>query len=204
VSAAGLLVAAAVVATNGVATAPPPPNSPALVPLLVTVDDLPAGWSPVETPPLAAEAITGDPNDPCNVLLHTFDTAYAAPHAVAGFSSSGMNLIVDIVFQLASPIGATLTTAKFVEGLAACPTVTGVDGLKTTYAQVPFAAVGEFSAAYQGTWELGGFTVLFAIVLDGDIIILLDETGTADTTLLADLAAVSVARLESAPPPASG
>ena len=75
-------------------------GDPSLVPLLLTVDDLPSGWQSIPTPAAAGRADhrrgTGDP---CTALAHVFDTAYSGPNAATGFASGGLNLITDIVFR---------------------------------------------------------------------------------------------------------
>ncbi len=196
--AAGCVLATVIaLAGGGIAGASVPPDDPTLEPLLLTVNDLPPGWQPISTPPLQAEpADAAAPDDPCNVLAHQFDAAYSAPHAAAGFSSGGLNLLFDIVFRLAGNDAASSLVNTFIGDMARCPTVTGDNGMTTTtYTPVPFPALGDTTAAYKGTWQIGNFIVLFVIISTGDKVILLDETGGGDdTTLLESAARIAVDR----------
>jgi len=191
-----VLAAALALGSAPASAAPAPPDDPTLVPLLLNVADLPSGWQARETPPLQPLPEDGSgPDDPCNALLHQFDTAYNAPHAIAAFSSGGLNLLVDIVFRLESSDATSALTRTFIDDMAACPTVTGIDGLTTTYTPIPFPALGDVSAAYKGTWQLGGLITFFVIIAAFDNVILLTETGAGeDTTLLESVANVAFNR----------
>ena len=191
-------VLAVVTAIGGgaAAAASAPGDDPSLVPLLLTVADLPSGWQSMAVPPLQAEPSTaGAADDPCNALAHVFDTAYAGPHAATGFSSGGLNLITDIVFRLPDSTAASGLVTAYSADLTACPTVTGPDGLTTTYTPIACPALGDATAAYRGTWRFANFVVLFVTFSVDDTVITLEETGAGeDTTLLQQLAAVSADR----------
>ena len=195
-AAAGVLAIVIAIGSGASVTASTPGNDPSLVPLLLTVADLPSGWQEMAVPAALAESSTeGAPDDPCTTLAHVFDAAYAGPHAATGFSSGGLNLITDIVFRLPDRTAASGLVTAYSADLTACPTVTGPDGLTTTYTPVAFPALGDATAAYKGTWQFANFIVLFVTFSVDDTVITLEETGAGDdTTLLQQLAAVSVAR----------
>jgi len=195
-AAAGVLAIVIAIGSGASVTASTPGNDPSLVPLLLTVADLPSGWQEMAVPATLAETSTaGAPDDPCNALAHVFDTAYSGPHAATGFSSGGLNLITDLVFRLPDRTAASGLVTAYSADLTACPTVTGPDGLTTTYTPIAFAALGDATAAYKGTWQFANFIVLFVTFSVDDTVITLEETGAGeDTTLLQQLAAVSADR----------
>ena len=197
---AGLLVLLVPSSIAG-ATTPPNGDDPELAALLLTVADLPSGWQSFETPvpPTADSGI--DLDDPCTALLHRFDSAYAAPHAVAGFMSGSFGVLAHVVFRLDSPEAASDLVELHIGDVAACPVLTGADGLTTTFTPLTFPELGDVSAASRGEWELGGIVLFHSVAVVRDLVITVDISGQGgDAALLTELTELAVQRATGAAP----
>ena len=189
--------------TSLVATTPPIPNDPTLVPLLITVADLPAGWQATDAPPLTPDPI--DPSaagDPCYTLTHTFDTIYAGPHAVAAFGAGGLNLLVEMVFRMADQFAPAVLVQTYMANLAACPVYPNPGAIEstTTFETIPFPPFGVVTAAYRGTSSFGGFVTLSVLIAVGDKLMqFVHAGGDGDTTLLQQVVAIAVQRAAAVP-----
>ena len=198
---AGLLVMLAPSAGALATTPPPTGDDPELAALLLTVGDLPPGWNPVAIPAPPTADPGADLGDPCNALLHRFDIAYGAPHAIAGFTSGSLGVLAHVVFRLDSPEAASELVEAHIGDAAACPVLTGADGLTTTFTALQFPQLGDVSAASRGEWALGGVVLFHSVVALGDIVITVDISGQGgDPALLEELTTIAAERAGGAAP----
>jgi hypothetical protein len=187
---------------GALATTPPPTgDDPELATLLLTVADLPPGWNPFAMPAPPTADPGADLGDPCNALLHRFDLAYVAPHALAAFTSGQFGVLAHVVFRLDSPEAASDLVEAHIGDAAACPVLTGADGLTTSFTALPLPELGDVSAASRGEWALGGIVLFHSAVAVGDTVITVDISGQGgDPALLEELTTIAVERAGGAAP----
>jgi hypothetical protein len=195
---AGLLVLLVPTAA-AMAETPPNDDDPELAALLLTVDDLPPGWQPFETPfgvdPVDPNA---DPNDPCVRFWHTFDAGSVSPHATAAFMSGQYRIISETVFRLENPAAASELVQTFIADLAACPGVTGIDGNVTTFVPLSIPDFGDVSAAYRGEMSVMAMTfvtLISAAAIDDLVITVSISDPTADEQLFERLVVLASDRV---------
>ena len=167
-------------------------NDPELAPLLLTVTDLPTGWSATPaTGPGGASPVCNAPS-----LQATFG---AVPTAEADFQQSDLGpFVVESIGRYDTPDTAT-QVLQYMQQSAACGTWTSSDGAQNTMTAQPAPGLGDESLAYRFTVKSAQFTLESDIVVVrvGAIVLQLLNASlqSVDSALTQSLVQQAVAKL---------
>lgn len=179
------------VASNGTTTATSAPN---LTSELLTIADLPTGWSVDNSPINSASEPT------CLKPLQQLTGSDARVMARFNGGANGLPSFEENIAHF--PGGAAPGIAHFDQVLTSCRTVTFSSGGQTSSATIgamSFPKLGDESHAYQVALTFKGFTFGLDIIVAGRgntaMSLVFDDLGTPDLTLVQQLATAAVGKL---------